>query len=49
MSKKVKIIILCAGIAAILIAAGVYSLVSFLNYNAIRSAAEAAIKLDAFR
>ena len=47
MSKRLKVIILIAGIAAIVIAAGVYSLVSFLQYNAYREAAEAAVKIAA--
>ena len=48
MCKTVKIVILIAGIFAILLAAGIYSLVSFLQYNAVKEAAETAVALRMF-
>ena len=44
MSKKLRLIILFALIGCLLIAVGVYSLVTYLDYNAYRQAAEEAMK-----
>ena len=45
MSKKLKLIILFSLIGAVVLAIGIYSLVTVLDYNAYRKGAEAAIKL----
>ena len=47
MSKKVKITILIVASAAIVVAAFVYSLVTYFQYEAYRKAAEAALQLVA--
>ena len=43
MSKKVRRIVLFTLIASVIVAAGIYSLVTYLDYNAYRQAAEAAV------
>lgn len=44
MSKKLRRIVLFSLIGAIILAAGIYSLVTFLDYNSYRQAAEEAAK-----
>ena len=43
MSKKMRLIILLSLIGAIIIAAGIFSLVTYLNYQAYRQSVELAL------
>ena len=49
MSKKLRRIVLFSLIGAVILAAGIYSLVTFLDYNSYRQAAEEAARLEAER
>ena len=44
MSKKLRRIVLFSLIGTVILAAGIYSLVTFLDYNSYRQAAEEAAK-----
>ncbi|MBO5528779.1 MAG: hypothetical protein J6A47_05595 [Bacilli bacterium] len=46
--KKLRLFVLIGGIAAILIAIGIFSLVSYLNYESYRKAAQAGVGLIQF-
>ena len=45
MSKKIRLIILFSLIGAVIIAIGIFSLVSYLNYNAYRQSLETVVNL----
>lgn len=45
MSKKVRNIIIFSVLGAIILAIGIYSLITYLNYQAYRKSMEAAISL----